>query len=205
MAKIVHASEIGLERAIIRLETVWQLGIMLVQLMPVISVIEETKGKIEGVIPEVASELGIVHSMLHDTVKETEFIQLKDYDMASQDDEAKKIFEESSAYAEQRVREQFPPIPSSEQPIEKVPEPEGLDPISDPPDEPAREIQETVPEITEHSGQRLSSLVFEYIINNVRQGGKLNLARCAEELGVERGDVEKAVEMLRDERRIVLR
>ena len=210
MAKIVLGSELALERAIIRLQTVEQLGEILIQLMPVVSVIQETKGQIEGVIPEVASELGIVHSMLDDTVRETGTIPLRDSDMVLQDEEARRIFEESSTYAEQKVREQFPEIPSNEQNTETTTEAEGLDPVLDSSCRFLQRMQMMMPEAqgiaqtTGHSTELLSSRVYDYVVNRVKHGGKLNLTECAKTLGVARDDVMKAVEALRDERRIVL-
>jgi len=187
MAKIVLGSEIALERAIIRLETVEQLGDIMVHMLPVVSVVRETRGKIEGVIPEVASELGVVHSMLDDTVRETGMLQLKDNDMALQDDEAKKIFEESSRFAEQQIREQFPEIPLVEQKQEPMLEAEGVTELSDP------EIDE------------MPSRVFDYIRDHVAESGRLNLTECAKILGVQRDNVVKAVEELHRQRRIVVR
>jgi DNA-binding MarR family transcriptional regulator len=52
--------------------------------------------------------------------------------------------------------------------------------------------------------QGLAHRVYDYITSHVRQGGKLNLSECARELMVERDDVVKAVEELREEGRIVL-
>jgi len=210
MAKIVIGSEIALERAIIRLQTVEQLGEILVQLMPVVSVIEETKDKIEGVIPEVASELGMVHSMLDDTVRETGTIQLRDSDIVLQDAEAQKIFEESSAYAEQKIREQFPELPSTEQSRDTVLESEGADTVVDPPNpmtplrEPVDKKDDLAQTLTD-SIQHLSSRVYEYIVDHVKHDGKLNVNDCARFLGVERDDVMRAVETLREEKRIVIR
>jgi len=187
MAKIVLGSEIALERAIIRLETVEQLGDILVHMLPVVSVVRETRGKIEGVIPEVASELGVVHSMLDDTVKETGMLQLKDSEMVLQDDEARKIFEESSRFAEQQIREQFPEIPLVEQKQEPMLEAEGVIELSDP------------------GVDELSSRVLDYIRDHVAESGRLNLTECAKFLSVQRDNVVKAVEELHRQRRIVVR
>lgn len=211
MAKIVIGSEIALERAIIRLQTVEQLGEILVQLMPVVSVIEETKDKIEGVIPEVASELGMVHSMLDDTVRETGTIQLRESDIVLQDAEAQKIFEESSAYAEQKIREQFPELPSTGQSKDAVLESEGTATVLDPPNSITRPLQETLGKTQDlaqtltDSIQLLSSRVYGYIVDQVKHDGKLNVNDCARFLGVERDDVMRAVETLREEKRIVIR
>jgi len=211
MAKIVLESEIALERAIIRLQTVEQLGEILVQMLPIVSVVNETRGKIEGVIPEVASELDAVHSLLDDTVKETGMIQQRDSEMVLQDEEARKIFEESSFYAEEQIRKQFPELPSAASKHEIAQESVNVAPANS---VPLQTLSPTKEEATlEAEGaveglaperEELPSRVYEYIRNHVRQGGKLNLADCAKALGVRRDDVMKAIDTLRGERRIVL-
>jgi len=212
MAKIVLESEIALERAIIRLQTVEQLGEILVQMLPVVSVVNETRGKIEGVIPEVASELDAVHSLLDDTVKETGMIQQTDSETILQDEEAKRIFEESSVYAEEQIRKQFPELPSAERKQEKAQEFESVD-------LPETTLLPSVPSTTkevtlESEGiiesldpevQELPSRVYGYIKDHVRYGGRLNLTECAKTLGVRRDDIVRAVQSLCKEGRIVLR
>jgi len=211
MAKIVLESEIALERAIIRLQTVEQLGEILVQMLPIVSVVNETRGKIEGVIPEVASELDAVHSLLDDTVKETGMIQQRDSEMVLQDEEARKIFEESSSYAEEQIRKQFPELPSAASKHEIAQESGNVAPANS---VPLQTLSPTKEEATlEAEGaveglaperEELPSRVYEYIRNHVGQGGKLNLTDCAKALGVRRDDVMKAIDTLRGERRIVL-
>jgi len=210
MAKIVLGSEISLERAIIRLQTVEQLGELLYQILPVVGVIQDTKQKIEGIIPGVASELGKVHSLLDDTVRETGTIQLKESDMILQDEEAKRIFQESNIYAEQRLREEFPEPPPIEQNNFKISETDGVEQIQDRPME-RIPSQPSVPSQDQANGQtarfsiqELPSRVYEYITNHVNHRGKLNLTECATTLGVARDDVVKAIEELQGERRIIL-
>lgn len=211
MAKIVLGSEIALERAVIRLETVEQLGQILVLILPVVEVVRETKGKIEGVIPDVASELKMVDTLLDDTVRDTGTMQARDTDVLLRDEEARRIFEESSAYAEQKIREQFPELPSVKE-KEHVPlETEGIGLMV------SQRTSEAIPSMQEMLSepqamvqsvcnpiQELAHRVYDYITSHVRQGGKLNLSECARELMVERDDVVQAVEELREEGRIVL-
>jgi len=211
MAKIVFGSEIALERAVIRLETVEQLGQILVLMLPVVDVVRETKGKIEGVIPDVASELRMVDSLLSDTVKDTGTMQARDADVFLRDEEARRIFEESSAYAEQTIREQFPELPSVKERERTSLEAEGIGlMLGQRTSEMIFSTEETMSEphamvqAACNPIQGLAHRVYDYITSHVRQGGKLNLSECARELMVERNDVVKAVETLREEGRIVL-
>jgi len=176
-----------------------------------VSVVNETRGRIEGVIPEVASELDAVHSLLDDTVKETGMIRQRDSEMVLQDEEARKIFKESSFFAEEQIRKQFPELPSATcehdtaQQSEKslVADTMPLHTVSTTKEEAALEA-EGLTEGLDPEGQELPSIVYEYIRSHVRPGGKLNLTECAKALGVQRDDVMRAVEALRKERRVVL-
>ena len=211
MAKIVLGSEIALERAIIRLETVEQLDEILVQMLPVVNVVKETRGKIEGVIPEIASELGAVDSLLGDTVRETGMIQVPEGEKVLQDEEARKIFEECSVFAEEQIRKRFPELPQVEHNQEAVLEAEGLGLVTAGPLEVASSTEheakaeaEGETSTPDPQPQELPSRVFEYIKDHVRQGGKLNVTECAKRLGAQRDAILKAVETLRRERRIIL-
>jgi len=214
MAKIVIGSEIALERAIIRLQTVDQLREVLFLVTPVVTVIEETKGKIEGIIPEVASELATVHALLDDTIKDTGMVLPRETELVL-DYEAEKIFEESSTYAEQKIREQFPDLPLIQQtPIADdktvILEREGADAVVE------FSSDETRPHTSKSTfemkgvvsvpGRRMEqaySQVYEYILDQGRQSGKLSLTECAKTLGLEKDDVLGAVKTLRKEGRIV--
>jgi len=58
MAHLTLSSELALERVILRMQTVEEFGDIMAQIAPVIGVVRETRGRIAGVIPEVANELG---------------------------------------------------------------------------------------------------------------------------------------------------
>src|SRR3989441_5196903 len=120
MAHITMSSELALERVILRLQTVEEFGDVMAQLAPVIGVVRETRGRIAGVIPEVAGELGEVNNMLSDMSIETgEVGQDQSFDMAASSTEARKVLEESSAIASQQMKERFPelPLPEARQPV----------------------------------------------------------------------------------------
>jgi hypothetical protein len=208
MVKIVLESQLALERAIIRLETVEQLGEILVQMLPIVSVVNETRGKIEGVIPEVASELDAVHTLLDDTVKETVIMPQREGEASIQDEEARRIFEESSLYAEEQIRRQFPELPVASSGYEGRQEAARDQPVveswENSSDNEAIPEAEGLTENVDDEQEDLASLVYEYIKSHVKHGGKLNLTECANALGVRREDVVKAVETLHRERRIVL-
>src|SRR5437899_6197474 len=112
MAHPTLSSELALERVILRMQTVEEFGDIMAQMAPVIGVVRETRGRIAGVIPEVANELGEVNNMLSDMSIETgEVEQDPGFDMAASSTEARKVLEESSAIASQQMKDQLPELP----------------------------------------------------------------------------------------------
>ncbi|MBS7645217.1 MAG: Snf7 family protein [Candidatus Bathyarchaeia archaeon] len=128
IAKIVLTSQLALERVIIRLQTIEEFGEILVQVAPVIDVVKETKGRIAGIIPEVALELEDVNAMLHDMSLETGEVEAREDAMGSISDEAVKVLRESSMIAEEMMKEKFPePKMSSSVIVSEGGEPTGIE------------------------------------------------------------------------------
>src|SRR3989442_5047918 len=115
MAHLTLSSELALERVILRMQTVEEFGDIMAQIAPVIGVVRETRGRIAGVIPEVANELGEVNNMLSDMSMETGQVgEDQAFDMSASSTEARKVLEESSAIAFQQMKERFPELPLPE-------------------------------------------------------------------------------------------
>src|SRR3989454_9493442 len=57
MAHITLSSELALERVVLRLQTIEEFGDIMAQIAPVIGVVRETRGRITGIITEIATEL----------------------------------------------------------------------------------------------------------------------------------------------------
>ncbi len=104
MAHITLSSELALERVILRLQTIEEFGDVMAQLAPVIGIVRETRGRIAGVIPEVAGELGEVNNMLSDMSLETGEVQEQGFDLTASSSEARKVLEESSSIASQQIK-----------------------------------------------------------------------------------------------------
>ena len=108
IAKIVLTSQLALERVIVRLQTVEEFGEILMQIVPVMDVVSETKGQIAGIIPEVSSELEDVNIMLHDMSLETGEANSYDPSIGPISEDAAKVLRESSLVAEEMMKEKFP-------------------------------------------------------------------------------------------------
>ena len=178
IAKVVLASQLALERAILRLQTVEEFGDVLVQIAPVIDVVKETKSHIAGVIPEVGNELEEVNSMLSDLSLETGETDDQELEADINSEEARKVLQESTAVAEEKMKEQFPKIPEMDQlPNKLILVPEGGE------------------------GVFLEEAVLDFVKDH---NGELSLSDCATSLGASYDDIKKTIVRLRDEGRITL-
>ena len=112
VTQVVIRSQLALEQVCLRLETIEDLGNILVSMAPVIGVIRETRGSLRGILPEVASELGEVNEMLNDTILEAGVFSAREMDISATE-EAQKIIREANTIAEQRMKERFPELPTA--------------------------------------------------------------------------------------------
>ncbi|MEM2111320.1 MAG: Snf7 family protein [Candidatus Bathyarchaeia archaeon] len=115
MATFMMNSELALERVILRLRTVSQLGNVVVTLAPATQVLHSVRSGIAGLLPNAERELGSVGTMLNDIIVEAGQTTgiAPDFEVASED--AGKILNEAAMVAEQKMKEKFPELPSLKQ------------------------------------------------------------------------------------------
>ena len=179
IAKVVLGSQLALERVILRLETVREFGDMMVQLTPVMSIVKDTKSRIAGIVPQVATELEEVNETLSDLANEaTTETAMTDMPIEPTDDDAKKVLEETGLLAEQRLRDHFPVLPNLE--------------------------TSTVPVLemaTGNGDHDFENKVFEYARQH---NGQFSVHVCAKDLGASTDLVQSALEKLRESGKIVI-
>ena len=192
MAHLTLSSELALERVILRMQTVEEFGDIMAQIAPVIGVVRETRGRIAGVIPEVANELGEVNNMLSDMSMETGQVgEDQGFDMSASSTEARKVLEESSAIASQQMKERFPelPLPEARQPV---------------PEAATRAPEQRIPIAITTSGSEeapLEDRLLDYIKSH---NGELSLNNCSSELLVPSDDIRRSLQRLKDDGKIVM-
>ncbi len=192
MAHITMSSELALERVVLRLQTIEEFGDVMQQLTPVIGVVRETRGRIAGVIPEVAGELGEINEMLSDMSLETGQVQDQDPDLQASSSEAIKVLEESSVIASQQMKERFPELP--------VPPPRQA--ATHPPT-PVQENRIPVAITANGEEEELPPLEDRLMGYIKAHNGELNLASASNELSVSADDVRRSIEKLKDDGKIV--
>jgi division protein CdvB (Snf7/Vps24/ESCRT-III family) len=180
IAKVVLGSQLALEKVILRLETVKDFGDIMVQMAPVMSIVKDTKSKIAGIVPQVATELEEVNDTLADLANEaTAETTMDTLPIEATDEEAKKVLEETGLVAEQRLRDHFPALPT----LETTPN------FTAP-------VLETANPTPSHS---LEEQVYEYARGH---NGQFSIHGCAKDLGTSPDFVQNALQRLRDTGRI---
>jgi division protein CdvB (Snf7/Vps24/ESCRT-III family) len=184
IAKVVLGSQLALEKVVLRLETVEEFGSIMTQMAPVMSIVKETKSKIAGIVPQVATELEEVNNILGDLTYETGEVTANSVPIETTDVEAKKVLEETGLIAEQKLRDHFPDLPSIDaqhtQGIEAIPE-----------------LANALPSMETD----IEDQVYEYAR---KRDGELSVESCAQELGTSPEEVKTALQRLRDIGKVVI-
>lgn len=198
MAKIITFSQLAIEKAILRLQTIEDVGDLLVQMAPIVGIIKETKGKIKGIIPEVAYELEEINRILDNTLTETGKVFPEETPIEIVTSEAKKVLEEASTLAEQKINEKYPKLPlppettpqTLEEPVKTLTETTATS-----------ASKKTIVKETPPSIEKIKEKVLDYL---KQHKGELSLNKCALTLNVTVEDVKKALNKLENERKIVI-
>jgi len=112
MAKKVLHGQLVLEQVKLRLETLEEVGDVVSELLPFTSVINEIRGQLSGFMPEAASSLDELNVNIGSIIAATATPNSNKECMSTHiDEEAKRILEEASNAAAEKISESFPEIP----------------------------------------------------------------------------------------------
>src|SRR2546426_1338231 len=105
------SSQICLEQALLRLETIEEFGDMVHSMGAVKDILGTVRGELEGKLPEISTSLGDVEDSLSSlTVEIGEAVESEGtYIPAS--DESARVLREADMMAEEKMKERFPEIP----------------------------------------------------------------------------------------------
>ncbi len=113
MNKMVTQAKLALEQIVLRLNTITELGDIVVTLTPAMAVIRNVKQGLVGVLPEAESEIGEISGLLSSILVDAGTVGGYSLNFEAANEDAEKILSEASAVAEQRMKEKFPEIPST--------------------------------------------------------------------------------------------
>ncbi|KYH39253.1 MAG: hypothetical protein AYL30_000010 [Candidatus Hecatellales archaeon B24] len=112
MVRIILGSQLALEQAALRLETIREFGDTAAAMAPVSKLLKSLKGRLEKVLPDVSYQLGEVDRSLGSLL--TEFgtaSPLDEQNLQPLSGEAAEILKAASLLAEQKTKEKFPSLP----------------------------------------------------------------------------------------------
>jgi len=113
MHKLVSNGTLAMEQIVLRLSTVQELGDIAVTLTPAMGVIRNVKSKLISVLPEAENEIGEISGLLNGIlVDASQMGGAATINLEGTNDESEKILKEAVAVAEEKIRDDFPDLPS---------------------------------------------------------------------------------------------
>ena len=114
--KITHmlvSSKYALEQMVLRLQTIMKLGDIFVTISPVVDVIKQTRSRLVGLVPSVASSLTEANQILDKCMESMGTSQMGETKQILCSEDTMKVLKEADTAAENVLREKFPKIPET--------------------------------------------------------------------------------------------
>src|SRR5829696_9201781 len=114
MNKMVSSAKLAMEQIQLRLNTITELGDVVVTLSPAMSVIKGIQGGLSSMMPEAVQSFGQISDLMSSIMNDSSQIpntEISGTGMISED--SMKILEEASMVVEQSMKDKFPDLPSS--------------------------------------------------------------------------------------------
>jgi division protein CdvB (Snf7/Vps24/ESCRT-III family) len=113
MRKMVSSASLALEQIQLRLNTITELGDVVVTLSPAMSVIKGIQGGLSSMMPEADQSFGQISDLLGSIMTDSGQIPSTEINGPNAiNDDSMKIIEEASAIVEQNMKDKFPDLPS---------------------------------------------------------------------------------------------
>lgn len=111
LIKTSLSSQISLEQALLRLETIEQFGDMVHSMGSVRGILTTVRGELEGKLPEISTGINDIEDSLENLTSEIGEAVDADGTYVLPNDESASILKEADLMAEQKMKEKFPEIP----------------------------------------------------------------------------------------------
>jgi division protein CdvB (Snf7/Vps24/ESCRT-III family) len=208
--------QLAIERVVMRLETIRELGDIVTDLRPALSLLQGVSQQLFQVLPDVSTELSNVNSTIQDTLQQTKLTADENIVGVGHKTEAgQEILKEVSCFMERKLTETLPEPPVAAPVKEKVPAPairelvaltasssqvfgsksseeSGFDPEKTLISYKKSEIKEFSVKV-EKSAPNLEEVLLEYVR---KTNGEIDLTRCSSELKTSNEAIERALENL---------
>jgi division protein CdvB (Snf7/Vps24/ESCRT-III family) len=113
MNKMVSSAKLALEQIQLRLNTITELGDVVITLSPAMSVIKGIQGGLSSMMPEADQSFGQISDLLGSIMADSGQIPSTEIGASTGlNEDSMKIIEEASAIVEQNMKDKFPDLPS---------------------------------------------------------------------------------------------
>jgi division protein CdvB (Snf7/Vps24/ESCRT-III family) len=213
LVKFLYNVQLAIERVMMRLETIKELGDIVSDLKPALRLLQGVSQELFQVLPDVSTELSNVNSAIQDTLHATKLTSDENLVPVGKKTEAgEEILKEVSCFMEQKLSESLPEPPVADPVKEKVSTPirelvaltasssqvfgkktveeSGFDPEKNMFTYKKSEIKEFSLKVEKPN---LEDVLLEYVR---KTNGEIDLSRCSSELQTSNEEIERALENL---------
>ncbi len=215
LVKFLYNVQLAIERVVLRLETIKELGDIVADLKPALKLLQGVSQELFQVLPDVSSELNTVNQTIQDTLHATKLTADESVIPVGKKTEAgEEILKEVSCFMEQKLTETLPEPPVTEsvqKPVkEKTPirelvaltasssqvfskktvEETGFDPEKTLLTYRKSEVKEFSLKVEKPC---LEDVLMEYVR---KTNGEIDLSQCSNELQTSNEEIERALENL---------
>jgi hypothetical protein len=209
--KFLYNVQLAIERVVMRLETIKELGDIVADLKPALRLLQGVSQELFQVLPDVSSELCTVNQTIQDTLHATKLSGDENVISVGKKTEAgEEILKEVSCFIEQKLADTLPQPPTTAPVKEKTPikelvaltasssqvfsrktvEESGFDPEKTLFSYKKSEIKEFSLKVDKPC---LEDVLLEYVR---KTNGEIDLGRCSNELKTSNEEIERALENL---------
>jgi len=218
LVKFLYNVQLAIERVVMRLETIKELGDIVSDLKPALKLLQGVSQELFQVLPDVSSELNNVNSTIQETLHATKLTSDENLVPVGKKTEAgEEILKEVSCFMEKKLAETLPeppiisPTPMKERtPIremvaltasssqvfgKKMSEESGFNPENTLITYRKSEIKEISLKVQKPT----EDVLLEYVR---RMNGEIDMGRCSSELNISNEEIERALENLGNQGKI---
>ena len=211
LVKFLYNVQLAIERVILRLETIRELGDIVADLKPALRLLQGVSQELFQVLPDVSSELNTVNDTICETLHAAKISTDENLiPVGKKTEGGEEILKEVASFMEQKLAETLPEPPVASQVKEKTPIKE-LVALT------ASSSQVFGHKASEETGMESSKTLFSYKKSEIKEfslkvekpcledvlleyvrktNGEIDLGRCSSELQTSNEDIERALESL---------
>ena len=211
LVKFLYNVQLAIERVILRLETIRELGDIVADLKPALRLLQGVSQELFQVLPDVSSELNTVNETIQETLHVTKISTDENLiPVGKKTEGGEEILKEVTCFMQQKLAETLPEPPIAEPAKEKTPikelvaltassskmfghktsEETGFDPSK-------TLFSYKKSEIKEFSLKMEKPCLEDVLLEYVRKtNGEIDLSRCSNELETSNEEIERALESL---------